>query len=74
MIDIYKQNEVKKYDGYYVSYNQETDVGAETALVIDGNFYILIGDQRELYKNTKNKEEAKKLFDESKVKRSLWSD
>lgn len=80
-------NEVTGFDGYYISYNpmcnapmdDDEETGRksdETALVKDGNFYILYGDYREEMIEAAKKggfEEAKKIFDSRPDEHSFWS-
>jgi len=65
-------------DTYYISYAVDcntTEDGDETALVINGGFYILNGDWVDRYKECKNKEEQKKLFiDNYDEHGGFWSD
>lgn len=70
------QNETIDLEGGYISYNPNTDTGAETAVVKDKAFMILLGDYRKEYKDCKTIFDAIKVFkqlvkDGAKV--SMWS-
>jgi hypothetical protein len=69
---------ITKCDGYFISYNPLTDVGPETALVVEkgGNnkYYILLGDHREQYKKCESLADCKKYFRANTDLKSGWSD
>lgn len=75
-------NYVLKGDGFHLSYNETAYIfGAnyrdETALIKDGNYYILNGDWREDYKKllAQGFEACKKFFDKNNIgeNASSWS-
>lgn len=71
-------NEVLNGQGFFISYNRtpmsfENNNG-ETALVVDGGYYILNGDHRKEYeKRIKDLGECVKYFQEHKEDISFWS-
>lgn len=79
LLDILAQigpNQPDKREGFTISYNPQTDVGVETAIVFekDGKekFYILLGDHREGYKD-KSFEECVEYFKKNQDQVSQWS-
>jgi hypothetical protein len=66
-------------DTFHVSYNMHPslwgDEGEETALVKDGNYYILLGDFRDEYEQLIDEgfEACKKFFDSKPELRGSWS-
>ena len=69
-------NVVARGDGFVVSFNPETDVGAETALCKDGEYFILLGDFRKQYAKLipRGFAACKAFYDASDAERSSWSD
>jgi hypothetical protein len=69
-------NSLLRGDGFYVSYNPATDCGAETALVKDGEFLILLGDFRDTYEKLvpEGYEACLAYFRASNAEHSDWSD
>ena len=67
------KNEVIEHDWGYISYNPNTDQGAETAIVIEGKFYILLGKWDELLEKDLTKETAMEIFTLSEDSKSPWS-
>lgn len=73
----------KNFENYYVSYNPMNDpwmnaIGftngtPETALCIDGEYYILEGDWREQYDACKTLEEALQLYRDNREHSNFWS-
>lgn len=52
-----------------------SDTGVETALIIDGCYYILNGDWHEMYLACSDLDECKRLFNDKKsVCKSSWSE
>jgi hypothetical protein len=71
-------NETYKVKGGYVSFNPNTDAGAETALCLDDErFFILLGDFRKNIKGIETMKDCIKIFKNllktKKAKESLWS-
>lgn len=71
-----ERNVMLEMDGFWISYNPNTDTGAETALCKDGNYYILLGDFRKQYEQLVDKgfNACLKFFKENLDKKSSWSD
>lgn len=76
-------NEVLQKDGYYISYNGNTDLNlegrGETALVLEKEegkrFWILNGDYRKEYEECESVKEAVKVFLKHKEDdHAFWSD
>jgi hypothetical protein len=69
---------VTEHDGYSISYNPMTDVGPETALIVENKspekFYILLGDHRNEYKACKNLAACRRYFRGHTYLKSGWSD
>lgn len=62
-------------DGY-ISFNSDTDTGAETALVKNGKFFILLGDHRKSLRKCKTYTDAAKVFKKlikNGAEVSMWS-
>ena len=74
---IKQKNSIRIVKGGKISFNPATDTGPETALLINSEFYILLGDQRKHLKNSKTMPSCIKIFDkllkDKKAKLSPWS-
>jgi hypothetical protein len=77
-----KEREIIERKNFWISYNPNTDCGEETALCVPAKsnrqmqFYILLGDYREEYRNIKTLTKCKKKFYQliqDGVKESFWS-
>lgn len=74
------QNETQNADDFYISYNPNTDIGAETALCFkegaERKFLILKGDYRDKYDVSKTLAENQQVFEflvEQGAEVSPWS-
>ena len=68
-----------KRDGFSISYNPDTDVGAETALIIPSRklgtlYFVLSDDHREGYAKCECLADARKYFYDNRHLKSVWSD
>jgi len=68
-----RRNYAVEHNWGYISYNPSTDQGAETAIVIDGKYHILLGKWDELLKKDLTKEKAMEIFTQNADKVSIWS-
>lgn len=74
------KQELTEKKGFYISYADVSGVGGfsgdekyETAIVANGNYYILNGDFRKEYAKCKTLAEAMKVFKKNKAYKSSWS-
>jgi hypothetical protein len=80
-------NVVTPMDGFSISYNPNTLVfmpktpawaqqvpSVETALLVDGKFYILNGNHVEEYKKLGTLKKCMQYFNEHEKEKSVWSD
>ena len=69
-----QHREIIKHDWGHISYNPNTDQGAETAIVIeDDKFYILLGKWHELLEKDLTEERAMEIFTQNADMVSPWS-
>lgn len=66
------RNNFENRDGYGISFNAHTSEGEETAIVVENNYYILLGDHRGAYKD-KKLNECLNYFMKNADKKSSWS-
>lgn len=69
--------EIIQGDGFYISYNSTCmQSGPETAIVLDGHYYILDGDHREGYRPLvpRGPNACMEYFRARPEERSFWSD
>lgn len=70
------ENLIMRGDGYYVSFHPGpfgADDGAETALYVDGSYYILNGDYRKQYMGASTLAECMGIFQDNIANISSWS-
>ena len=68
-----KERKVVEHKWGHVSFNPLTGGGAETAIVIDGLFYILLGRWDELLTEELTKKKALSIFKANTDQQSIWS-
>lgn len=71
------EKEIIEKDGFWISYNPNTDQGEETALCTHDQYYIVLGDARNAYREVETLDEAVKVFEVLQaegMKVSPWSD